>query len=512
MWVGAAAFALPPGPPQLMACDEYRRTRIQQAMACTTAARQYQVWLWGTPTAAHHLSGATMSCGRLPLEHRRLPPAAGCPPRRLPPSSLQALSQLTRDWRCGAYVSMLLLPAGIYPALASAVMYAGCLASCATVEARYGVAAGALQHAAVPLTWQGLAGAPIWQHLGELALPFACTVLLPWAISFFLAALRLRLPPPPPPEEQRQQQQQRQLAAGARGVVAHGSGSGNGRSKVAGAGGKAGAEQHAGDLGGEEGGAPITPTSAASSSSGRQGSSPQGSSSPFDSPCRPPSTQNPLPDLRAGGADTAQLPDQATGPLGPAGDLLARPPRRPGGQALYRSPVSSDRRALLHVKLVGTDPGAEADFMEKLAGTLSDVLMPVQLAGAPQATPALQLVHVSAFSGALNAAAALACPWPGLAPCLGNTPPLPAAYTWAPPLPAPGHHPCVHLGTTPACTWAPPLRPLACTPLQAASSWWPCWRRKLRSSCRPSCCTPPCSSACQPTWSCARSSCCPQMR
>ena len=288
---------------------------------------------------------------------------------------LQYLTTVVRDGRAGATTLMLLLPTALHTMLASAVLYGACLGTLVILEARFpGIASGLCQHAAVPLTWQGLVSAARQQQLQSLLPALAAAVVLPVLVNCALRWLQF----------QQQQPQQRQAAAAQPASGSGGSIEGvHGSSKV----------QHDG----KEAGCPAASfswsTSCSSSCSGSSShrSDSQGCSDPTDILGAGPST--PLHSSITGREDDVSRQDQDSVELPPSSAQQARLP-------LYKSPVYSGQPLLMHLKLVGADAAAEAACVEQLPDALASVLGDAEAAAA-----AWQLLHVSTFSGAWGAAA-----------------------------------------------------------------------------------------------------------
>ena len=300
-------------------------------------------------------------------------------PRALQPSvivsapcaCLQYTSALIKDWRVGAFVAMLLLPNGLHTMLASATLYCSIVGAVLTLEARYpGIESGSFQHAALPLTWQGLVRSARQQRLQTLLPALAQAVLLPVLVNYALRWLQCQ-----------QQRPQRQAAA-----AQHASGSGGSR------GGAATSSNMKHD--GQKAGCPTAAGSRSPSRSSSSSSHRSGCSSGIDrSSLLVAGPSLALHSHDVGREDDVSRQDQDRAELPPSS-------AQPESRSLYRSPIGSGESLLMHLKLVGADAAAEAAFVQQLPDALASVLGDAEAAAA-----AWQLLHVSTFSGAWGAAA-----------------------------------------------------------------------------------------------------------
>jgi hypothetical protein len=261
------------------------------------------------------------------------------------------MDQLTGDWRVGMFSATLLLPAGLPVLVVSVLMYGACFALKLVIEARYGVAAGACKHAAVPLTVQRLLAAAARQPWRQLLPAFAQSVLLPVLVSYAWAWLH----PTPPPAARTSQH----------------AGSASSPASLASGSAKPGVE-----------GARFAAGAAAGATSGRA----QQQAAARDAARGP-----------SGKPDTSSHPDQEKRATQPA--AVSRAHAAANG-VLYRRPVSGARHLLLHLKVAGPDAAAEAAFVSQLPGALASRLGSMQAAAANgKAAAALQLLDMTAFPG-----------------------------------------------------------------------------------------------------------------
>ena len=284
---------------------------------------------------------------------------------------------------------MLLLPSGAHTLFASAMTFIGCLGTLLLLEARYeGIACGACQHAALPLTWRGLVTAARRQQVQSLLPALAWCVLPPLVVSAAVNWLLLR-------QRRRQRQRQQRRLAPAAQPARRTSHSGHSAPDPSKASAPMPSSAPGPNDGVDESDAATSPCTSrsASGSSHRAGVSLGPGSKDADVSAAP---RQPAASVDASRDDVASQQDQdSVAP--PASSTQADTPAR---RLLYKSPADSGQPLLMHLKLVGADAAAEAAFVQQLPDALASVLGDAEAAAA-----AWQLLHVSAFPGAWGAAA-----------------------------------------------------------------------------------------------------------
>jgi hypothetical protein len=243
---------------------------------------------------------------------------------------------------------MLLLPAGLHTLITGALLYGGCVAVMLIIEARYGIAGGACQHAAVPLTTGRLLAAAQQQQWQQHLPAVLSSLMLPLLVSCAWRWL------------------QRRQSARARQASSDSAGS-------------AGAEHPLGGSAGpskpREKPAGGTDASRSPAASGSGGTDQQ-------------------PAARAAAVADEQGQQQATQL---AASSLVRLSR---DSSSYHSPASDDQHPMLHLKLVGSDAAAEEAFESQLPGVLASVVEDLQQRGSVVSADALlQLLQVATFPG-----------------------------------------------------------------------------------------------------------------
>jgi hypothetical protein len=266
---------------------------------------------------------------------------------------------MAASWRIGVFAAMLMLPAGLYALNGGALLYGGCFALKLVIEARYGMAGGACQHAAMPLTWRRLLGAA-QQQQWQLVLPaFAQAVLLPLLLSWGWSWCGGWV------QQHAAARSQHASAASSGGSAASSSSPSKSRAKLA----------------------DDAECAAARGSAGPQsaGGGAQQEVTAVDG------------GSQSGDPDTHRQPDQLQQP---ETQLELAPGRRVArGVSLYRSPIGQHQHLLLHLKLEGSDAAAEEAFARHLPGTLASMVGEVQLPGGVNPAAALQLLQVASFPG-----------------------------------------------------------------------------------------------------------------